>query len=115
MRLQGRARSFDFEEKSLDDEFLDSGGLPEDALGMEVEVEVLEVDGAGDASFFEGLQSSGLTVREMRLGGAFGKGPLTAAAVVDQEKLDVGTATTVAHGCDLQGQSDFSKTSRAHG
>ena len=72
-----------FHEERLDDVLLHPFRLPEDALGVKVEMEMAGFDDAHGSGFFEGLAFGSLAVREASLGCAFGKGPLAAAICVD--------------------------------
>jgi hypothetical protein len=59
-----------------------------------------------DTSFFEGLESSGLSMGQSRFDATFGKGPSSPAGL-HQEKLDAIRADAVADGGHLLGSEHF--------
>ena len=60
----GSAHLVDFHQKGLDHKLLHAAGLPEHALGMNVEMKVSRLDRAQSAGFFCGFALGGLAVRE---------------------------------------------------
>src|SRR5258708_29938770 len=72
------AHLLDFHQEGFDDEFLHSSGLPENSLGVDVEMKVPRLDGTEGAGFFRSLTLGGLAVREAGLRGPFWEGPLFA-------------------------------------
>jgi len=54
----GLAGLADFHEEGFDYVFLHAAGMPEDALGVDVDVEVVGLDDAGGSGFFLGLRSA---------------------------------------------------------
>ena len=105
-RLEGISRLFDFQEEGFDHEFLNTGWLPEDSLGVDVDVKMPGLDSAPDPSFFQGLALGGLTVREVRFGRPLGKGPLAVAIGADQQELYGRTLAAIAYGGYLQRQCE---------
>src|ERR1019366_890173 len=65
----GTASLADVHQKSFDHVFLHAAGLPEDALGVNVDVEMAGLDDADGARFFLGFAFRGLAVREAGVGG----------------------------------------------
>src|ERR1700726_3985409 len=76
LRLIGAAQLVDLHQEGLDHELLHAARLPEHALGVKVEMKVARLNGAKGSGFFRSLPFRGLTVREVRIGRAFGEGPL---------------------------------------
>ena len=96
-------------QKGLDHVLLHTSGLPEDSLGVKVDVEVPGLDDADGACFFAGFAFGCLAVRETSVGGSLGKRPLVAAVGVYQQKLGVRVLPAVADGCDLQRESELGR------
>ena len=82
-RFLGTAGLMDFHEEGLDGVFLHASVLPEDAFGVNVNVEVPGLDESGDAGFFVGLAFRGLAVGKFCVGRPFGKSPFPAAVGID--------------------------------
>src|SRR5580704_2552425 len=100
----GTAHLMDLHEEGLDHEFLHSTGLPEYALGMDVEVEVTRLDGADRTGFFGGFALGGLAVREARVSRPLGECPLVAAVGIHQEELDRVAAPAITDRSHLKRQ-----------
>ena len=87
-----------FHKKCLDYVFLHASALPENTLGVNVNVEVTWLDDSDSASLLLGFAFGRLTVRKARFGGAFRERPLATAVGVDEQKLGVRVAPPVADG-----------------
>ena len=87
-----------FHQKCLDYVFLHASALPENTLGVNVNVEVTWLNDSDGASFLLGFAFGRLTVRKARFGRTFRKRPLAAAVGVDEQKLGVRVAPPVADG-----------------
>src|ERR1019366_5158915 len=85
----GAASLADVHQESFDHVFLHAAGLPEDALGVNVDVEMAGLDDADSARFFFGFAFGGLAVREAGVGGSLGKCSLAAAVGMDPQKLGI--------------------------
>ena len=94
----------DIHEKRLHYIFLYAFGLPEDAFGVYVHVEMARLNRSDCASFFAGFALGGLAVGKSGVRAAFGEGPFAAAIGVDKEELNVGILPAVADCGDLQWQ-----------
>ena len=81
---------------------LHAAWLPEDTLGVKVEVKVARFDDAPRTGLFDCLTFRGLTVGKPGLCGAFGEGPLAAAIGSYQQKFNGGAAPAIADGRNLQ-------------
>src|SRR5713226_7818235 len=110
----GTASLADFHQESLDHIFLHTACLPEDALRVNIDVEMTRLNDADGARFFLGFAFSRLAVREARFGRPLGKRPLAAAVGMDQQKLGMRIHPPVADGSDLQGQSKTRDPREAH-
>src|SRR5580692_8748420 len=104
----------DFHQEGFDDIFLHASGLPEDAFGMNIDVEVAWLDGSDSTRFFFGLAFSSLTMGEARFRGAFGERPLVAPVGVDQKKFDMRIYPPVTDGGYLQGQREAGNSGQTH-
>ena len=87
-----------FHQKCLDYVFLHASALPENTLGVNVNVEVTWLDDSDGTSFLLGFAFGRLTVRKASFGCAFRERPLAAAVGVDEQKLGVRVAPTVTDG-----------------
>jgi len=103
-----------FQQESLDHVFLHAASLPEDALRVNVDVEMAGLDDSDGARFFLGLAFGSLAVRKPSLWGSLGKRPLVAAVGIDQQKLGMRIHPPVTDGGDLQGQRGARDPRQAH-
>ncbi len=96
--LIGPAGLLNFHQKCLHHVFLHASALPENAFGVNVNVEVTWLDDSDCAGFFLGFALGGLTVRKARFRSAFRERPLATAVGVNEQKLGVRGAASVANG-----------------
>ena len=87
--LIGAAGFLYFHEESLDYIFLHASALPENALGVNVSVEMVRLDEPDGAGFLACLSFGSLTVGKTGIGRSLGERPLAAAVGVDEQKLGV--------------------------
>jgi hypothetical protein len=87
-----------FHQKCLDYVFLHASALPENTLGVNVNVEVTWLDDSDGAGFLLGFAFGRLTVRKARFGGAFRERPFATAVGVDEQKLRVRVTASVTNG-----------------
>src|SRR5258706_16106524 len=86
-RFISSAQLMTFQQKGFDHKLLHAAGLPEHALGVNVEMKVSWLDVAQGPTFFRGFALGSLAVREAGLRRSFGKGPLVSAIGVHQEEF----------------------------
>jgi len=87
-----------FHQEGFDHKLLHTAGLPKDALGMQVQMEVTRLDETDCTGLFQGLSLRGLTVGESRVGCSLGECPLVAAVGLNEEEFYTGAALAVANG-----------------
>src|SRR5579864_7451411 len=102
--LVGAAHLVNLHQKSFDHKFLHATGLPEDSLGMYVQMKVARLDGADRAGFFRGFAFGGLAVGEAGIGGSLGESPLVAAVGINQKELNRRASPAIADRSDLKRQ-----------
>src|SRR5258706_1337260 len=83
-RFISSAQLMHFHQKGFDHKLLHAAGLPEHALGVNVEMKVSWLDVAQSPTFFRGFALGSLAVREAGFRGSFGEGPLVFSIVVYQ-------------------------------
>lgn len=98
----GLTRVPDFHQECFDYIFLHTPGLPEDPLGVNVDVEMAGLDDADSSRFFSGLAFGGLTMRKAGLRCTFRKRPLAAAIGMNKKKFDTRIHPPIAHSGDLK-------------
>ncbi len=95
--LIGPAGLLYFHQKCLHYVFLHASALPEDAFGMNVDVEVTRLDDSDGAGFLAGLALRSLAVREAVFRRPLWERPLATAVGVDEQKLGVRVTASVAN------------------
>ena len=90
-----------FHQKCLHDVFLHTFALPKNALGVNINVEVTWLDDSDGTGFLARLAFRSLAVRQAGVRRSLGERPLAAAVRVDEQKLGVRVAPTVANGGHL--------------
>src|SRR5579859_5119969 len=102
--LVGAAHLVNLHQKSLDHKFLHAAGLPEDSLGMYVQMKVARLDGPAGPGFFGRFAFGGLAVGEAGIGGSLGESPLVAAVGINQKELNRRAPPAIADRSDLKRQ-----------
>src|SRR6476660_4053917 len=99
------AHMFYFHQESFDGKLLYSGRLPENSLGVGIDMKMPWLDVAVSASFFPGFALGGLTVGQVGFRSTFRESPLVPAVGIYQQEFHRSAAAAVAHCSDLQRQS----------
>jgi len=98
----GTTRLSNFHQEGLHDVFLHATRLPENALGVQVDMEVPRLNHADGACLFARFAFCSLAMRKTSVGGSLGKRPLAAAVRVDQQEFRMGILPPVTHCRDLE-------------
>jgi len=96
----------DVQQKGFDDEFLNATRLPENALRVNIDVEVAGLNDSDGSGFFTGFALSGLAVRQVRFGGSLWERPLVAAIGIHEQELGVGVTSAITDSGYLQRQRE---------